>query len=165
MPIVNRISDNDQLPAQVVAHLRQAVVLIAKAVPGVFENLDRELAFSSSNGPVTQHQQAESSGDGAARHPIADRATFCVYWADQTCHLGNTVAFRLLERLAHRPNLYIHCNVLLNELWDDHTEREVIRSTVKNLRRKLRAAGMEDLAEAIDGSNSHHYGLMLNRRT
>ena len=95
---------------------------------------------------------------------IADRATFSVHWANRTCHLGNTVAFRLLERLARRPNQFIHYDVLLQDLWDCHTSSEAVRSAVKILRQKLIAAGMEDLAEAIDGSTSHHYALMLRTK-
>jgi uncharacterized protein (DUF2267 family) len=52
----------------------------------------------------------------------------------------------------------------LDELWDRHASRDAVRSTVKILRRKLTAAGMEDLAAAIDGSTSHYYALMIARR-
>jgi DNA-binding response OmpR family regulator len=75
------------------------------------------------------------------------------------------MAFKLLERLARRPDHFVHCDVLLRELWDCHTSREAVRSAVKVLRQKLNAAGMGDLAEAIDGSTSHHYRLMLKRRS
>ena len=73
------------------------------------------------------------------------------------------MAFRLLGRLASRPNQFISYEVLLDseKLWDRHTSYEAVRSAVKILRRKLNAAGMEDLADAIDGSTSHHYALML----
>ena len=37
-----------------------------------------------------------------------------------------------------------------------------VHSAVKVLRRKLSAAGMADLAAAIDGSVSRHYALMLD---
>jgi DNA-binding response OmpR family regulator len=70
--------------------------------------------------------------------------------------------FRLLERLALRPNQLVHCNTLLAELWDCDSSPEVVRAAVKILRRKLTSAGMDDLAAAIDGSTAHHYGLMLN---
>ena len=82
---------------------------------------------------------------------------------NRSCYLGNTVAFKLLERLARRPNQFVHCETLLEDLWDCHTSREAVRSAVKILRRKLNAAGMKDLAGAIDSSTSHHYGLMLDR--
>jgi len=165
MPFVNRTSDSTRLLAQAVVLLGQAVKLIREAAPGVVDDLHPGLAAMLAHGPVTDDQPAVPSGNGSARHPITDNLTFCVHWGNQTCHLGNTVAFRLLERLAHRPGLYLHYDSLLNELWDYHTSPEAVRSAVKILRRKLRAAGMEDLAEAIDGSNSHHYGLKLNGRT
>ncbi|MCY2987463.1 MAG: winged helix-turn-helix domain-containing protein [Planctomycetota bacterium] len=165
MPIVNHTGGSAKLLAQVADLLKQVVVLIGEAAPGVFDDLHQGLLPTFSPGPVAQNQSAAPSGNRTARPPITDRVNFSVHWGTRTCRLGNTVAFKLLERLAHRPGLYLHYDSLLNELWDYHTSPDAVRSAVKVLRRKLRAAGMEDLAEAIDGSNSHHYGLKLNGRT
>jgi len=148
--------------AQAVAHLRQAMLLIEPIVPGAFKDIDHGTAAALLLQPVIQTQPAAPSGNGTARPLVTDRTTFCAHWADQTCHLGNTMAFKLLERLARRPNHLVHCNLLLDELWEPHTSYDAVRSAVKILRRKLRAAGMGDLAKAIDGSTAHHYGLMLN---
>lgn len=162
MPIVNRTGDSVKLLAQAVALLEQAVKLIGEAAPGVLHDLGPGM---SAHRPVTAGQPIPPSGNGSARSPITDRADFSVRWGNRRCPLGNNLAFKILERLAQRPGLYLHYDTLLNEFWDCHTSFEAVRSAVKVLRRKLRAAGMGDLAKAIDGSNSHHYGLRLNGRT
>ena len=93
-----------------------------------------------------------------------DRSTYTVRWRDQSCFLGFTMAFRLLERLARRPNEYISTDRLLDELWAARRTSSTVRSTVCGLRSKLREARMADLADMIDGRNPSHYGLMLQRR-
>jgi len=165
MPIVKRTSDSAKLLAQAVALLEQAVKLIGEAAPGVLDALGPGPAGMSAHSPVRAGQHIPPSGNGSTRPVITDRANFSVHWGKRTCRLGNTLAFKLLERLAQRPGLYLDCDSLLDEFWDCHTSPEAVRSAVKVPRRKLRVAGMGDLAKAIDGSNSHHYGLKLNGRT
>lgn len=165
MPIVKRTSDSAKLLAQAVALLEQAVELIGEAIPGVLDDLGPGRVGMSAHSPIRGSQHIPASGNGSARPLITDRGDFSVRWGNRTCRLGNTLAFKLLDRLAQRPGLYLHYDKLLSEFWDCHTSPEAVRSTVKILRRKLRAAGMGDLAKAIDGSNAHHYGLKLNGRT
>lgn len=165
MPIVNRTGDSAKLLAQAVALLNQAVKLIGEAAPGILDDLRPILAGTPIDSPVGAGHPVPTSRNGAACLPITNRANFSVRWGNRTCRLGNTLGFKVLERLAQRPGLYLHYDSLMDEFWDRHTSPEAVRSTVKVLRRKLRAAGMGDLAKAIDGSNSHHYGLKLNGRT
>jgi hypothetical protein len=94
--------------------------------------------------------------------PIADRTTFSARWQGKSCHLGNTIIFKLLERLSRRPNQFVHFEVLLQDVWEGRRSPEAVRSAVKVLRQKLTSAGMDDLATAIDGSTAHHYRLSLN---
>ncbi len=101
------------------------------------------------------------SGSSKLPSAITDGATFSVHWAGRTCRLGNTKPFKVLQRLARRPNQLIHRDSLLEEIWDQHTSYDAVRSAVKILRRKLDAAGMEELADAISGKTTHHYSLML----
>ena len=93
---------------------------------------------------------------------MIDEATFSVRWANRTCRLGNTVAFRLLARLARRPNHFLSYESLRDGIWDECESDAAVQSAVKVLRRKLNAAGMADVAAAIDGSVSRHYALMLD---
>jgi hypothetical protein len=162
MPIANQTAAAERL-AQAAAHLREAILLIEEVAPGVVEGLVHRIIVAPPLAAASG-QSIMPTGNGSPRPSIIDETTFSVRWADRTCRLGNTVAFRLLARLARRPNHLVSCETLLDELWDRHTSHEAVRSTVKILRRKLTAAGMEDLAAAIDGSASHHYALMLAGR-
>src|SRR5208282_1259287 len=70
---------------------------------------------------VRTEVQAEFDGDAAmpgqrvggrsstsvlrvTQRPILDQSTLCVVWKGKSAHLGNTLAFRLLERLSCCPN-------------------------------------------------------------
>ena len=93
--------------------------------------------------------------------PIADQTTFTVVWRGRSCFLGNTLLFRLFTRLLRSRNRYVSHVDLLDEVWDGQREASVVRGVAKRLRDQLTKAGMEDLAQAIDGTTSRHYGLML----
>ena len=74
-------------------------------------------------------------------------------------HLGNTLTFRLLERLARCPNQYVTHLDLIRDVWEDElldTTTATIRSLVRQLRCKLRGAGWTDLAAAIRGHNGRY---------
>jgi DNA-binding response OmpR family regulator len=163
MPTVDLITNDADRLAQAAVHVLQAIQLVGQVAPGVLQSLDLGITAALSHGLGPQNPPAEPSENGSVRPPIADFATYSARWAGRTCHLGETRTFMLLERLARRPNQLIPREVLLKDVWDKYTSPDALRSTVKILRRKLRAAGMEDLAEAIDGSTSRHYGLMLGR--
>lgn len=91
-----------------------------------------------------------------------DRRTFTVRRLDRECFLGFTLPFRLMEKLAQRPDQYLSVDRLMQELWGGPRAPSTIRSVVCELRAKLNASGMEDLAAMIDGSNPGHYGLMAS---
>ncbi len=93
--------------------------------------------------------------------PFADQSSFSVVWDGRRCYLGRTLLFRFFERLARRPNQYVTYERLLQDVWDGPRSNEAIRSVVRDLRRKLKCAGMGDLADAIDGRNRECYGLIL----
>ncbi len=96
---------------------------------------------------------AAANPPGPAGRPLVDRATLTVTWQGRSVQLGHTRGFRLLECLARRPNRYVTHVDLIREVWDDNDElsTDTIRSVVSQLRCKLRAHGMEDLATAIAG--------------
>ena len=89
--------------------------------------------------------------------PLLDESTLSVIWNDKKLHLGHTLSYRLLARLAQRPNQYVtHLN-LIRDVWDnDDLATATIRSQVRELRRKLRSGGMTDLADAIRGHNGRY---------
>jgi len=94
--------------------------------------------------------------------PVADQSSFSVVWDGRRCYLGRTLPFGFFERLARRPNQYVTYEQLLEDVWDGPRSYDAIRSVVRDLRRKLKGAGMGDLADAIDGSNRQCYGLILD---
>jgi len=158
MPILDTILPPLEQLADLALRLRQFAGLLEDIVSGACRNQEP-------NGAATLFppvRLAQPSGNGSGTPPLADRATFSACWGGRTCRLGNTISFKLLERLARRPNHLVSCEVLLQDVWDGRRSPEAVRSAVKVLRQKLTSAGMDDLAAAIDGSTAHHYRLSLN---
>jgi hypothetical protein len=110
------------------------------------------------------HTDRERSAAGLAprlahhrQRPLLDESTLSVIWKGKTLHLGHTIAFRLLARLARRPNQYVTHLDLLRDVWDDDDlATATIRSQVRELRRKLCRGGMNGLATAISGHNGRY---------
>ena len=116
--------------------------------------------------------RAELDGDAQARprpsgaqlvatcrhqRPLLDESTLSVIWKGRTLRLGHTVSFRLLARLARRPNQFVTHLDLLRDVWDDEdVATATIRSVVRHLRRRLREGGMKELAIAIRGHNGRY---------
>src|SRR5689334_2977568 len=69
---------------------------------------------------------------------VIDRQLFSVSHRDRSCFLGDTLPFRLLDRLARPPKVYVSHNDLLSDVWNDPRTDDAIRSVVKQLRNKLR---------------------------
>jgi DNA-binding response OmpR family regulator len=91
-----------------------------------------------------------------------DHASLSVHWQGRRCELGCTITFRLFERLSRRANTYVAHSQLLCDVWDGNVRApETIRSVVRHLKRRLREAGMSDLADAIRAQGGR-YGLMLD---
>jgi len=164
MPIVDYTTYRPEHLSDLAAYLRHLAAVIedisASSARPRGGNGETTLSYPA----IAGAQPARPSGNGVRLVPIADRATFSARWEGKTCPLGNTISFRLLERLSRRPNQLVPCQVLLREVWEGCRSREAVRSAVKVLRQKLASAGMEDLAAAIDGSTAHHYSLRLDGR-
>lgn len=94
-------------------------------------------------------------------HLVIHVASLSVSWHGKRCFLGNTLVFRLFVRLAKTPNQFVSHQQLLDDVWQGRRVRTTIRGVVKRLRDTLSAAGMQDLAKAIDGSTRGHYRLKL----
>jgi len=95
--------------------------------------------------------------------PVIEHLTMCVVYRGKRCPLGNTLKLKFLERLLLRPNTYFSHRELFCDVWKGRREPSSLRSVVKELRARLRAAGMSRLSDAIDGHVYGHYGLMLNQ--
>lgn len=114
--------------------------------------------FDAATASATRTSTTQST---ASDRPVIDRPMLSVSYGGRSCFLGNTLPFRLLERLLRRPNQYVSHQQLQDDVWDGEPSPESIRSVVKELRRKLRCAGMDRLAQAINGKVARHYSLTL----
>jgi hypothetical protein len=133
----------------------------------VLEHLDDLCDLIESRSAHCQGECGERAGPTQTARldstPRVDRARLTVSWRGKECYLGYTLPFRLIERFAQRPNQFIPTDRLQEDLWAGFRAPSTIRSAVSQLRAKLIAAGMGELATLIDGSNPGHYGLMLAR--
>ena len=138
----------DVLAGQLSEILMSAAICTQEIRDGVLAELDDD-------GRADPGRHATSLPPSLACHkqrPLLDESTLSVTWRGKTLHLGHTLAFRLLARLARRPNQYVTHLDLLRDVWDDDAlATATIRSLVRDLRRKLRGGGMTDLAVAIRG--------------
>lgn len=96
-----------------------------------------------------------------SERPMVNPSTFTVLWQGRHCHLGPSILFKLIERLARQPNRFYPYDILMEDVWDGLRSNTAVRSAVKRLRRALCEAGMADLAFAIKGQREC-YGLFLN---
>ena len=93
--------------------------------------------------------------------PIVDFGAMSITWRGRSCKLGNTVLFRLMERLARRPNFHLTYDRLIHDVWEGQCRsNENVRSAVRRLKDRLVQAGMPKLAAAIK-SDRHQYHLDL----
>jgi DNA-binding response OmpR family regulator len=142
-----------QLTNQLVEALVTATICADEIRAAVRAELDDHSRFRGRLDPfvTASVQQADR------QRPLLDQSTLSVMWQGKLLHLGHTLAFRLLDRLARRPQQYVTHLDLLRDVWDDeYVEVATIRSTVRHLRRALRSGGMDDLATAIRGHQGRY---------
>jgi hypothetical protein len=132
----------------IAAHLRQLAVQA--------ETLIQMLESETRGGDESRRKR----GPTAAQRML-DPTTFTVHWGKKSCYLGNTLPYRVLNHLAQHMDHYVSHQDLLDDVWGGHRSPSAVRNVVALLRARLIQAGLEDLALAIDGSNSGHYGLLL----
>ena len=131
------VSDVDILQAELAGCLRSILSLLAE----------------NPLGPASPPRRSD--------FPVIDDNTFAVHWRGRSCQLGCTLAYKVLRRLARRPNFYVSCDQLRDDVWrQSDCSDSTIRSEVRHLRGRLRAAHMEELADAIR-SRKRHYVLLL----
>ncbi len=94
---------------------------------------------------------------------VIDSETLVVHFRGKPCFLGGRLPFKLLSRLARRPDTYVTYEQLCADVWNYECTDDAVRSMVKMLRRKLRAKGLGELADAIDGSVPRRYALHLDK--
>jgi len=149
MLAVNRTAGTVQQLVEFAAHLRQMLQWTER--PSLAS--PKAPALTPSLNVSHDHLKSPSNTEkGAHGQTITNSTTFCAQWGGRTCYLGDTLPFWFLERLARRPNQLFRYDTLLQDVWKCKRSKEALRSVVKVLRQKLKAADMDDLAEAIDGA-------------
>jgi hypothetical protein len=144
--------------------IRRSLACLAESYTATMSLLEQTLALlceELSLDPLTYFRTQPASPGG---YPglVVDPKTLVVNFDGRTCFLGNTLPFRFLARLAQRPNRYFSYEELLADVWDGCRRSDAsVRSVVKVLRRRLREAGMGQLAHAIDGTVPGRYALKL----
>jgi DNA-binding response OmpR family regulator len=146
----------DTVKAQRIDRLAGQLAEILMAAAICAKELRTEVRDEIEEGHLAPGAAAESDVKRIGR-PLMSESTLSVLWNGRSLHLGHTIYFRLLERLARRPNQYITHLDLLREVWDDEElATSTIRSVVRHLRRRLHNGGMGDLAESIRGHNGRY---------
>jgi DNA-binding response OmpR family regulator len=147
--LLSRIAEAHTTAAIAVAELRAMLTKDSVGAHG-----------QSSSGSYREHSTGRP---GQYLRPVIDHSTFCVEWEGRTCCLGHRLSLKLLDRLCRRPGQYIPHEEFLHEVWEARRSPETIRSAIRELRRRLRAAEMGELADAIHG-HGKCYALMLCSR-
>lgn len=120
-------------------------------------------AFAIEQFTKLQARPKPQTPKGGIQQLLIEPTLLSVTFRGKTCFLGNTLPFKLLSRLAQRPNAYVRYEDLLSEVWQRIVSDSAVRTVAKNLRNLLRQAGLAEIAEAIDGSVYRHYALRLVR--
>ena|SRR5690349_14552413 len=145
--------------------IRRTLKSLAEAQASTIQLMEQAVALFSDElalDPLSfwkshKSRQLPMSSAGA----IVDEELLEIRYRGRKCFLGNTLPFRFFARLHRRPNSYLTYEELLEDVWDGIRSDSAIRTVVKRLRNILRRAGMDELADAIDGSVPGRYALRL----
>lgn len=143
--------------AKLTKQLAETLTTAAICVEEIRTEIDAEFDNPNADATGNWNKTKLSNPKRINRRPLLDQTTLCVTWKDKSLHLGHTRAFGLLNRLSRCPNQYVTHLELLHDVWDDESLADAtIRSVVRHLRRRLRDAGMGELAAAIRGHNGRY---------
>jgi DNA-binding response OmpR family regulator len=107
--------------------------------------------------PNGQVAPPDSAGVSSFR---LDPETFKAHFRAQECFLGNTIEYRLLERLWRARGRFVSYATLVKDVWAGYpAEKNTIQRTVSCLRRSLRECAMSEVK--IDGTERSRYRLII----
>jgi DNA-binding response OmpR family regulator len=141
-------------------NLAESYAALMRLLEKTLAMLCEEAAFDPPNYSQTRQQAEQPS---AKKSLVIDAETLFIYFRGKKCFLGGRLPFKLLARLARRPSTYVTYEQLCADVWNYECSDDAVRSMVKLLRRKLRAKGLGELADAIDGSVPRRYALHLDK--
>ena len=143
-------------------HIRRSLSSLADSYAATMAVMEQTLTLLCEElalGPLAQFP-TPAAPPGKDAGLVIDAALLTVRFRGKACFLGNTLPFRFLAGLARRPDRYFTYEELLADVWEGCCRSDAsVRSVVKVLRRKLREAGMGELADAIDGTVAGRYAL------
>src|SRR6185312_14513309 len=113
----------DVLASQLTEALMTAAICAQEIQAVVRAQLDGQTGFGHDANGLAPRQTNH------VQRPLLDESTLSVIWKGKTLHLGHTLAFRLLERLARRPNQYVTHMDLLRDVWEDE---ELATATIRS---------------------------------
>jgi DNA-binding response OmpR family regulator len=148
--------------------IRQSLRSLAESYAGTMELMEQTVTLlceelSLDSWSYFKARAVTRNDPGRPCALVIDPSLFTVTFQGKTCFLGNTLPFRLLTRLAKRPNAYVSHSELLTDVWDAVRSEGAIRAIVKVLRQRLNQAQLGPLADAIDGTVRGHYALKLDQ--
>jgi DNA-binding response OmpR family regulator len=148
--------------------IRRTLRNLAESHAATIELMEQTLALLSEELAIDAVTFWKSRTAAATTQHFSDRLfidhdRLQVAFAGRVCVLGNTLPFKLLERLARRPNTYVTHDELLSDVWEGIRSESAIRSAIKRLRQALRRQGLSKLADAIDGTSAGRYCLHLEK--
>ena len=138
--------------------LVEAQAVTMEVLERTYSLLSEELALDPLDG---LNRPATTDPPRGLSRPVMDPSRFTVTFHGRTCRLGNTLAFRFLTELAERPGRFVSHQSLFEDVWDGQRSTDAVRNVVRHLRKKLRRADLDELADAIDGSEPGHYALRI----
>jgi hypothetical protein len=146
-------------PTPPIMNVEMASLVVGNLLAVVMGHLDAWQQAAHDDFPAAESTIPISS-DLPSGNLVIDRNTFTTTYKGKSRELGNTVAFRLLERLAQSPGIYIPINTLIHDVWNGKpVSDEAVQRQASTLGTALKNAGIEGLV--IDGSQPGHYRLIL----
>lgn len=149
-----------------VRRLFRALALTGKCTDNLSAALQRWPELGGPDGPLANLLGSRPEDPTALfNRPITDPGAATVTWHGRTCKLGQSLLFRLMDRLARRPGHYLSFDRLVRDVWEGHmVSDEAIRSAVRHLKRRLKQASMRGLAVAIRSDRRHYFLDLESRR-
>lgn len=144
----------------VLTFVRGWIVFYRQELAAQHDN-DEDEGTDAATVAATTSEPGQGSKSPTQEKPTADEGTFEAVWKGTQCFLGNTMEFKVFAHLCRRPGFYFTVKNLLDDVWgDDRVVSDgTVQKTISNLRKKLKAAGMDGLE--IDGSQQGTYALKI----
>jgi len=149
--------DKTQRLARLTRQLNETIMTVALCAQEIHAEVHAELGNQAAGNGSSGRYAAMGGALLRNPRPVLDESTFCVTWKNHTRRLGFFLPFKILAVLARRPNQFVTHTDLQREAWGDECHAPAtVRSGVRDLKRRLRAGGMKDLAASIHGHKGRY---------